>query len=541
MKKLLGLSLILISCVSFAFGGNIESTINNYFTAVQNKDINWIKTNVKGLKTDELKIYETAFKSINQQFTNLDIKRTKIYKNYAIAEVLVKVKVINLINKENSVIDSDLIFFFEKDNQNKWKIIKILSYKDFDMVLKSYFLKEYYPSEKNPKLQKVVYNSADSGENFEVDENDVEINIDRPGRDYKNFNLPYPDYNLCKQACENDTQCKAWTYVKPNTIQGKYARCWLKNSIPSPVKNSCCISGVKNQYHPLKNSPYMESWFKNWELVIGPVLPNGEMGNIMRTNEKFGWKNPVVDLGDAMPPSGAKGSALYLHPAERNKPTVLRGKYFINDSQKALLFRVAGNRNGDWTMIVKINGQKVFEKSIDGRKWYEIEIPLQNYYQQNINVDLLIKASGWYYEYAFIDEIKLVDLKTESWFNDIHSDKENKPFHISKCLAYQNSDNYLNNTVPSFLNRNQSKIYVSCKIENTPLNTELTSQWYYVQPNGEKIFIISYTLPIKKPNYTGYITFHAEMPANKTWPIGNYEVIITKNGKPIENVSFSIK
>ncbi|OAQ20922.1 WSC domain-containing protein [Thermosulfurimonas dismutans] len=77
----------------------------------------------------------------------------------------------------------------------------------------------------------------------------VEDNIDRPGLDYKNFNLPYPDYKLCQDACDKDPECKAWTYVKPYTIQGAYAKCWLKNAVPNPVRNKCCISGVKRRTH----------------------------------------------------------------------------------------------------------------------------------------------------------------------------------------------------------------------------------------------------------------------------------------------------
>jgi hypothetical protein len=72
-----------------------------------------------------------------------------------------------------------------------------------------------------------------------------EDNTDRPGMDYKNFNLTASDPALCENACKGDATCKAWTYVKPNTIQGPQARCWLKNSVPAAKANQCCISGVK--------------------------------------------------------------------------------------------------------------------------------------------------------------------------------------------------------------------------------------------------------------------------------------------------------
>jgi len=68
--------------------------------------------------------------------------------------------------------------------------------------------------------------------------------IDRPGRDYKNFDLSAPDPAACRKACEAEAQCRAWAYVKPG-VQGPSARCWLKNAVPAPVKDSCCVSGVR--------------------------------------------------------------------------------------------------------------------------------------------------------------------------------------------------------------------------------------------------------------------------------------------------------
>ncbi len=66
----------------------------------------------------------------------------------------------------------------------------------------------------------------------------MELDIDRPGMDYKSFDLASPDPNLCERACKEDPQnCKAWTYVKPG-IQGPKARCWLKSGVPPAVKNT---------------------------------------------------------------------------------------------------------------------------------------------------------------------------------------------------------------------------------------------------------------------------------------------------------------
>jgi hypothetical protein len=73
-----------------------------------------------------------------------------------------------------------------------------------------------------------------------------EANTDRPGGDYKHFdsiNGADVTPQQCSKTCFNDPQCKAWTFVKPNTIQGPKGVCWLKNTVPDAVPNNACISG----------------------------------------------------------------------------------------------------------------------------------------------------------------------------------------------------------------------------------------------------------------------------------------------------------
>ncbi len=72
----------------------------------------------------------------------------------------------------------------------------------------------------------------------------VEINIDRPGNDYRNFDLSTASHESCRVACIGDMKCKAYTYVKPG-VQGPKARCYLKDSIPATRVSDCCVSGVR--------------------------------------------------------------------------------------------------------------------------------------------------------------------------------------------------------------------------------------------------------------------------------------------------------
>ena len=51
----------------------------------------------------------------------------------------------------------------------------------------------------------------------------LEANTDRPGADYRSFELGAPRPELCRDACWGEPQCRAFTYVRPG-VQGPRAR-----------------------------------------------------------------------------------------------------------------------------------------------------------------------------------------------------------------------------------------------------------------------------------------------------------------------------
>lgn len=92
---------------------------------------------------------------------------------------------------------------------------------------------------------------------------DLEVNVDRMGGDYTSFNLGQSNPAQCRNACQQDTRCRAWTYVRPG-VQGQYARCWLKSVIPAAVASNCCVSGVKS---------VSAGYLYIWEKMSGPGGP----------------------------------------------------------------------------------------------------------------------------------------------------------------------------------------------------------------------------------------------------------------------------
>ena len=73
----------------------------------------------------------------------------------------------------------------------------------------------------------------------------IEHETNRRGSDIGGFTLNIAAPEECRSICGAVKDCVAWTYVRPNTIQGPLPRCWIKGSLPNPSQDSCCESGVK--------------------------------------------------------------------------------------------------------------------------------------------------------------------------------------------------------------------------------------------------------------------------------------------------------
>jgi hypothetical protein len=62
-----------------------------------------------------------------------------------------------------------------------------------------------------------------------------EPSTDRPGSDYRNFDVRLPQD--CREACARDPRCRAFT--------DRGGRCWLKEAVPNGIADGCCVSGAK--------------------------------------------------------------------------------------------------------------------------------------------------------------------------------------------------------------------------------------------------------------------------------------------------------
>jgi hypothetical protein len=77
---------------------------------------------------------------------------------------------------------------------------------------------------------------------------------DLPGKDYKSFVVDTRDLKsgqeprfVCREACQEDKKCRAWTFVRPSPREGRpVGRCYLKHDLPKEVHKRGHDSGWKH-------------------------------------------------------------------------------------------------------------------------------------------------------------------------------------------------------------------------------------------------------------------------------------------------------
>lgn len=205
----------------------------------------------------------------------------------------------------------------------------------------------------------------------------LEHGVDRPGSDFRNFALQNANPGLCRSACVNDRQCRAWTYVKPGH-QGPQARCWLKTGAPPPQSSSCCTSGVINVLREIETCRDIGN-----VTGTGPVECVGPGGwNFGKAGRSFkkGDKVMILSRFQRLHPGNKEIIAVYSHAEGgkfvnfSNNKKVLK---FKNDMENwAFWFPAHFTKDGRWRVNLAIAGKGLTGQVI-GRVEYCINCPLE--------------------------------------------------------------------------------------------------------------------------------------------------------------------
>ncbi len=134
--------------------------------------------------------------------------------------------------------------------------------------------------------------------------------------------------------------------------------------------------------------------------------------------EKFapGWK--MTHCGDDMDPglheeALGKENVFVTHPLNQNTPCVLSKKLEIPHGEKtSLLLTVGHHPQGDWNLIVKVDGATIYYSPIGKNTakegWTNIKIDLSTFAGNTINLELLNQPTGWAYEAGYWKKIQIV-------------------------------------------------------------------------------------------------------------------------------------
>jgi hypothetical protein len=71
----------------------------------------------------------------------------------------------------------------------------------------------------------------------------LEMNTDRSGGDFSDFNISPGVPEVCQAACARDSRCQSFTFAPPGYV-GSSAHCWLKSSVPPASTNEALVSGI---------------------------------------------------------------------------------------------------------------------------------------------------------------------------------------------------------------------------------------------------------------------------------------------------------
>ena len=129
-----------------------------------------------------------------------------------------------------------------------------------------------------------------------------------------------------------------------------------------------------------------------------------------------GWK--VKSCGFDMDPGLkeqelGKSNVLVTHPLDRTTGCQLSRQIKLPAGKKTTLrFTVGHHPDGDWDLIVAVNGKEITRKAVsketapDG--WMQTEIDLSDFAGKQVKLELINQPTGWQYEAAYWAEISLV-------------------------------------------------------------------------------------------------------------------------------------
>ena len=128
-----------------------------------------------------------------------------------------------------------------------------------------------------------------------------------------------------------------------------------------------------------------------------------------------GWI--IKNCGAEMSPGyhkelNGRKDVLVTHPLDRSTGCTLSKEVEIPQNKKTrLLLSVGHHASGDWTLLVKMNGQMILQKEVDQQNapegWMDVQADLSEFAGQKGLLEMVNQPSGWAWEAAYWDTIEI--------------------------------------------------------------------------------------------------------------------------------------
>ncbi len=130
-----------------------------------------------------------------------------------------------------------------------------------------------------------------------------------------------------------------------------------------------------------------------------------------------GWK--VENCGDQMEVGllnefAGKKNVIATHPLDQNTPCTISRKVSVPKGKSTVLNLTVGNfPRGDWSLVVKVDGVKLLEKTIgveadNATSWQDVTVDLTAYAGRKVKLELLNAPNGWAWEAAYWAKMEIV-------------------------------------------------------------------------------------------------------------------------------------
>jgi arylsulfatase A len=192
--------------------------------------------------------------------------------------------------------------------------------------------------------------------------------------------------DLAKSQPEIAQKLKKMLHAWRKDVDAKMPYPKTATSKPAPgarVAKPSKVTGTTNNRFPADVETFAPGWkVKNWG---GPSMKPG-----LRQE----WQG--------------RRNVLLTHPSSREVPCVLSRRIEIAVGRKtALRFAVTNHPKGDWTLVVRVDGDEVVKKTIEHTRWQEFRVDLTKHAGETVNIELENRASDWAFEAAYWSRIEL--------------------------------------------------------------------------------------------------------------------------------------